>query len=397
MAIGSAVVLAAGEGNRLRPLTRSRPKPMLPAATRPILEYVLDTLVDAGVDEICLVVGYRRERVQEHFGPTYRDIELTYVRQDTQLGSGHALLAARNAVDGPVLVLNGDRIIEAEAVTAVAEAFETHGEPTVAVTRHPAAHRYGAVSLDGDHLTELVEKPARAQYRLINAGVYAFDDSIFGSIDRTPRHEGELALTDTIVRLIDAGEPVRGVSIGGMWVDATYPWDLLTVTEELLARGRVTEPARAERVWVSDSARVHGDATLQPPVVIAGDCEVGPGAVVGPQTALGRNATVGSNVTIARSVLDADTRVGPGSTLVDCVTGQDCRLGAATVVSGGPADVRVEDRVFEDQRLGAVVADHVRAVGDVSLAPGTLVGPASHLGFGVRASGEIPEGAEVVR
>lgn len=397
MEIGTAVVLAAGEGNRLRPLTRNRPKPMLPAATRPILEYVLDTLVDAGVGEICLVVGYRRERVQEHFGPTYRDVPLTYVRQDKQLGSGHALLAARGSVDGPVLVLNGDRIIEAGAVTAVAEAFETHGEPTLAVTEHPDAHRYGAVVLDGAHIAELIEKPASDDYRLINAGVYAFDESIFGAIDRTPRREGELALTDTIVRLIDAGEPVRGVSTGGMWVDATYPWDLLTVADELLARGRIQVPSREAGVWVADSARVHDRAALQAPVVVGPDCEVGAGAVLGPRTAVGRNVTVGPNATVAQSVLDTDTRIGAGSTLVDCVTGQDCRLGAATVVPGGPADVRVEDRVHEDQRLGAVLADHVRAAGDVSLAPGTLVGPGARLAVGVRTSGQVPGGAEVVR
>ena len=90
----SAIVLAAGEGKRLRPLTKHRPKPMLPAATKPILEHVFDALIDAGVTDITVVVGYKRTRVQSHFGPTYRNVPLQYVTQRKQLGSGHALLAA---------------------------------------------------------------------------------------------------------------------------------------------------------------------------------------------------------------------------------------------------------------------------------------------------------------
>jgi len=94
----SAVVLAAGEGIRLRPLTANRPKPMLPAGTRPILEHVLNALIDAGVDDIHLVVGYQANRVRSYFGSTYRDVSITYHTQANQLGSGHALLQAR---DGP--------------------------------------------------------------------------------------------------------------------------------------------------------------------------------------------------------------------------------------------------------------------------------------------------------
>ncbi|MFB6171683.1 MAG: sugar phosphate nucleotidyltransferase [Haloarculaceae archaeon] len=393
----TAVVLAAGEGTRLRPLTRNRPKPMLPAANRPILEYVLDALVEAGVDRICLVVGYKRDRVQGHFGPTYRDVPLVYAHQRKQLGSGHALLQARSVCDGPVLVVNGDRLLDASAVREVSETFERHGEPTLAVLEHPETSQYGAVRLRDGYLDELVEKPDADEFRFINAGIYAFDADIFDAVEATPRREGELGLTDTVVRFLAAGEPVRGVQIGGLWADATYPWDLLAVADELFARGRIGEREVAERVWVAESARVHDEATLQAPVVVGPDCEVAAGAVVGPNVALGRNATVGPNVTLVRSVLDADTRVEAGSVLIDAVAGEDCHLGASTTVPGGPADVRVDDRIFSRQRLGAVFADRVRAEGDVSCAPGTLVGPEARLGVGVRASGTVEAGAEVRR
>jgi len=396
MSIDTAVVLAAGEGTRLRPMTHNRPKPMLPAANRPILAYVLDALVAADVSRVVVVVGYKRDRVQGHFGPTYRGVDLEYVHQDKQLGSGHALLQARDAVDDPLLVLNGDRIIGANIVRDVVAEFEETGEPTVSVLERPDTRQYGAVVLHGDDVVELVEKPDTDEYRLINAGVYAFDPAVFEAVAATDREAGELALTETIVNLMADGR-VRGVRTEGMWVDATYPWDLLAVSDEILARGHVDERRQGEEVWVDPDATVHEAAVLQGPVAVGPDCEVGPGAVVGPGTALGRNVTVAANATVRRTLLDADTRVEAGSVLVDTVTGQDVHLGVGTVVPGGPADVRVGDEVFPDRRLGAVLADRAVTEGDASFSPGTLVGPRARIGTSVRASGTIAEGAEVVR
>jgi glucose-1-phosphate thymidylyltransferase len=370
---------------------------MLPAADRPILEHVLDALVDAGVDQLVLVVGYRRERVQEYVGPTYRGVDVDYVVQRKQLGSGHALRQARAAVDGAFLVVNGDRLVAADSVEAVVDAFETDdARAAVAVIERADARQYGAVRLRDRDIAEIVEKPDSDDYRLINAGIYAFAASVFEAIDETPRRDGELVLPDTIARLVDR-ERVRAVRTSGLWVDATYPWDLLEVAAEVLARGRVTQRARREGVWVDEAARVHEAATLRPPVVVGPDSEVAPGAVVGPDVALGRNTTVGANTTVERAVLDADARVGPGSTLLDAVLGQNVHLGAATTIPGGPGDVRVEGRVFEGRRLGAVVADRARARGGVSFAPGTLVGPGATLHSGTHVSGTVSEGSEVVR
>ena len=397
MSVQTAVVLAAGEGTRLQPLTRNRPKPMLPAANRPILEHVLDALVDAGVERIVLVVGFRRERVQEHFGPSYRDVDLEYVVQQKQLGSGHALLQARDAVDEPTLVVNGDRVIEASSVEDVATTFETGDAPAaMAVLEHPDTSQYGAVTLHDRDIAEIVEKPETGENRLINAGIYAFEPSIFDAIEATPREAGELALTDTIDRLLES-ERVRAVQTGGLWVDATYPWDLLEVASEVLARGRVVEPETDERVWVDDAASIHEDATLRSPVVVGPDCEVGAGAVVGPNVALGHNVTVGPNTTVERSILDTDARVDAGSTLQDAVLGRDVHLGAATTIPGGPSDVRVGRQVFEEQRLGAVLGDRVRTRGGVTFEPGALVGPRVRVGTGAHVSGTVTDGTEVVR
>jgi len=397
MSVRTAVVLAAGEGTRLRPLTRNRPKPMLPAANRPILEHVLDALVDAGVRQLVLVVGYRRDRVQEYFGPSYRDVPIEYAVQDKQLGSGHALLQARDAIEGSCVVVNGDRLIEAGSVRDVVDAFETDDVPAaLAVIERPSVRHYGAVVLRDRDIDQIVEKPDTDEYRLINAGIYAFDAAIFEAIDETSRADGELGLTDTIAELVDR-ERVRGVRTEGLWVDATYPWDLLEVAAEVLARGRVPQQETDGAVWVDPAATVHDDAVLQGPVAVGPDSEIGPGAVVGPIVAVGRNGTVGANATVQRTVLDADTRVAAGSTLVDAVLGQTVHLGPGTTVPGGPADVRVDTEVFEEQPLGAVIADRTTAAGDVSFEPGALVGPNVEIHAGAHVPGRVAGGAEVVR
>jgi UDP-N-acetylglucosamine diphosphorylase/glucosamine-1-phosphate N-acetyltransferase len=397
MSVTTAVVLAAGEGTRLRPLTRNRPKPMLPAATRPILEHVLDALVDAGMERLVLVVGYRRSRVQEYFGPEYRDTPIEYVEQSKQLGSGHALLQAREAVAGPALVVNGDHLVEASAVREVADAFAaTDAGATVAVIERDDPRRYGAVTLSNGALAEIIEKPETDEYRLINAGIYAFDETIFERIEATPRTAGELALTDTIARLVETSR-VGAVRVSGLWVDATYPWDLLAVTRSMLDHGRVSGPQRGDGVWVAESAHVHGDAILQPPVAVAANAEVGPGTVLGPTVAVGRNATVGANATVQRSLLDGDTRVGHAATLVDTVCGESVTVGADVSVPGGPADVRIDSRVFDDRRLGAVLADRVEVGGAATFVPGTLVGPGATIETGVSVDGRIPENGRVVR
>ena len=394
MAITTGVVLAAGEGTRLRPLTANRPKTMLPAADRPVLEHVLDVLVECGIERLCLVVGYRRERVQEHFGHDYRDVPITYIHQNKQLGSAHALQCAADEVDGPILVLNGDRVIDERIVEDVLDGFD--GGPALAALEHPTPSEYGAVRAERGRLTEFIEKPETDDFRLINAGVYAFNEAIFAAIERTPRRAGELQLPDVIATLMHDG-PVRAIETDGLWVDATYPWDLLYLTRELLSRGRISQPESEPKTWVAESARVHPDATLQPPVVVGPDAEIAAGAVLGPNVAVGRNATVGANATLQDALLDSDCRIGPGTTLLDCVAGETATVGAGTVVSGGPGDVRVGDTVFEAQRLGAVIADRVSVGGGVTFASGTLVGANVDIGAGVHASGTIPDDTEVVR
>ena len=387
-----AVVLAAGEGVRLRPLTRHRPKPMLPAANKPILAYVFDGLIEAGVSDITVVVGYGRGRVQDHFGPTYRNVPLTYVRQQKQLGTGHALLAVEDRFDDePFLVVYGDQILDSRIVRDVINDTAEETAATIGVLDHNRVEHYGGVIMDGNRVTDLVERPADERRYRLNAGIYGLRPRIFEAIRSAEPRDGEHSLIDALSWLVDETE-VRGTITDGLWMDATYPWDLLEVMRDLTDAG-VVGGTRDERI--EDSATLHETVVIRDPVVIGPDVEVGPETVLGPYTCLGENVTVGSGAIIEGSVLDSDTRVGPNATLVDCVTGQGVHIGAASTVPGGPGDVRIGDRVFERKRLGALLADRVDDHGATTFTPGTMVGSDTTVRAGTRVDGTIEEETEI--
>lgn len=384
----TAIVLAAGEGNRLHPLTKNRPKPMLPAAAKPILEHVFDQLVDAGVAEIVVVVGYKRERIQSHFGPSYRDVPVTYVTQNKQLGTGHAVLAAEAAVDGTCLVVNGDQIAASQIIRDTLEAHDAAA--TVALLQRSSVAGYGGVLVDEGRVTTIVEDPPDDREYLLNAGIYVLEPAAFDAIRAAEPRAGERLLVDGLSKLIKRGDAVRGTISEGLWVDATYPWDLLDVSFELFGTELVPESGT-----VHESATVHDSAVIRDPVVVSRDCVVEPGAVVGPYVCLGENTTVGSNAVVERSVVDTDTRIGANATVIECVTGTGVRIGRGSTVPGGPGDVRVADRVFENETLGALLADRVHDRGGVTYVPGTLVGPRTEIQAGTTVRGTLEAETEV--
>lgn len=394
MTIATAVVLAAGEGERLRPLTYRRPKPLLPAGNRPIINHVLDTLIDAGVEEIHLVVGYENTRVQDHVGSTYGDVPVEYVQQDTQLGSGHALLQAKDVVDGSFVVVYGDQIVESSLISAVVEAHTADEAPaTLAVLEDSRAQAYDGVGVDDGFVNDIAIGPDVPPGYGLNAGVYAFESDVFEALAPASSDDGTVTIPGAIRTMLERNQKLRAVETDGLWVDANYPWDLLTVASELFDHGVLTETDKE----IPESATVHESATIRSPVAIDEDAVVGPGAVLGPNVCLGENATVEANAVVDNSIIDADARVGPNVTLLDSVVGQGAQIGAGTTIAGGPGDVHVGTRVFEDEPLGAVIADRARLSGGGSVAPGTLVGPDVFTETGVSLKGTIDPGQEVVR
>jgi len=384
-----AVVLAAGEGTRLRPLTRTRPKPMLPIADQPLLEHVVDAAREAGVDEFVFVVGYERERIQSYFGDGEDwGIDIEYAVQEKQLGTGHALLQAAPHVDGPFVALNGDRIIDPAAVSKVVDAGRDHERPVMAVTRVDDPSNYGIVEFDGQRVTSIEEKPpAHAiSTNVINAGIYVLDESVFEDLRDTER-EGELAITSTLRKYAAAGD-LNTVWFDGLWLDVSYLWDFVSVNEQVIDWFGET---RAETAAVHDSAAVVG------PIALGEDVRVRPNATVLPGTSLGDNVEVGANATVSNAVVLPDATIGDGAVVKDCIVGANASVGPQVSIEGGDADIVVDGELHENVRLGGVVGDNASVGGGAALAPGCILGNEVRVETGIAVDGRIEDGAVVRR
>ena len=385
-----AVVLAAGKGRRLWPLTENRPKPMLPVANRPILEHIIDTLTQTAITEVLVVVGSNRDRIQSHFEDSYGDLEISYIVQEQQLGTGHALLQAESHLGDSFIALNGDRVIDAAVIDAVISRRKETNEPVMAITRIERPSRYGVVELEGQTVVGLEEQPHpdRTKSDYINAGVYAFGPEIFAAIRRIETH-GEQALTDALDTFID-DQRLEAVRYQGTWLDVSEPWDLLTVNTALLGTER-------------SSNTIPENATIDPSAVVRESTTIGENTVVHPQAAvldgvsLGENVSVGAGAIVKNAIILSDATIKSGSVMTDCIVGANTTLGSNTTVEGGHADVVLSDTVYHDITLGGLIGDNVAGGGNVTITPGTIVGNNATLDSGTYVSGRIDDRSHVQR
>lgn len=387
------VVLAAGQGTRMRPLTDDRPKPLLPAAGRPLLEHAFDACADV-VDEFVVVVGYRSEDVSDRLGSEYRDIPISYVDQENPKGTAHAIAQARDVVDDRFVVLNGDVLVDPGLAQALAAA-EGYAIATTAVS-DPSSYGVVSVGVDGT-LEAIVEKPSDPPTNLANVGCYAFQPEVFEYIDRTGESErGEFEITETLELLLSDGRDVSVVEYDGRWLDVGRPWELLEANELLLSDveraidGEVAAGATVDGdVVVEEGATVRDGVTIEGPVVVKSGAEVGPNAYVRGATVVGPNGKIGHGVEVKNSILMEDAAAPHLSYVGDSILGRDVNLGAGTNV----ANLRHDDdsvkmtvkgeRVDTGRRkLGVVLGDGVKTGINVSLNAGVKVGSGVGIGPG---------------
>jgi glucose-1-phosphate thymidylyltransferase long form len=235
-----AVVLAAGEGTRLRPLTDDRPKGMVEAAGDPLLTHCFSQLAALGVDSLVVVVGYRKERIIDHYGDEFRGIPITYAHQRSQRGLAHALLTAEPHVDDDFVVMLGDNVFRANLADVVRRQEEQAADAAFLVEAVPesAASRYGVcVTNDAGEIVDVVEKPDDPPSRLVMTGFYTFSPAIFDACRLVqPSDRGEYELTDAIHLLIESGRRIDAVRMDGWRVDVGYPEDRDRAAQRLSSR-----------------------------------------------------------------------------------------------------------------------------------------------------------------
>ena len=191
-----AVILAAGEGQRLRPFTVTKPKVMLSIADKPILQYVIESLAQNGIRNIVLVVGYRKEQIFDYIGSGEQlGVDIVYITQERQLGTAHALAQAKAVIKNDFLVLPGDNLIEADTIAR----FVTTKPDSVLVKMVDNPVRYGVVTIEEGVVKDIMEKPKEAKSNIVNTGIYAFTTEIFNFV------EAELDIPDVLNKMLAQG------------------------------------------------------------------------------------------------------------------------------------------------------------------------------------------------
>lgn len=384
-----AVILAAGEGRRLTPLTNRRPKPMIPVANKPLLEYIVEAVAAAGLEQITLVVGYNQERIRNHFADGDEwGVTITYVEQATQLGTGHAVLQAEPAVDGPFVVLNGDRIVEPAIIERVAAAVRAGTHPVVTTTTAETPREYGVITADGETVTNIEEKPeGPVETNQINAGIYGFAPAFFETI-RTTHTNGELTLTAALNEHAREHGGIDRLTYTGQWLDVSNLWDLLRVNAGLIeteATAHSADETTRERATVADD------------VVIADTVRVGPNVTIRGNTAIGRNVTIEANAVVENAIIFPDTVIGAGAVIRDAVIASNVRVGPNVTIDGPAKTMVVEDTVHRDIELGGVVGDNTTIGAGATLTTGAVVGDDVDTDPGVTIDSRIAAGTTVRR
>jgi bifunctional UDP-N-acetylglucosamine pyrophosphorylase/glucosamine-1-phosphate N-acetyltransferase len=407
------VVLAAGEGTRMRPLTETRPKPTLPVAGRPLVEHTVSAAVAAGAERVIVVVAGESGPIRASLGDRVEGVPVEYAVQADQRGTADAVRAAADRLsDGPFAVLNGDSLYDVPSLSDLYDAT-----PAVGSFRVDDPSQYGVLEVadagdepggDGPRrVTGVIEKPADPPSNLVNAGAYAFPAAARDWLAVSESERGELELTDVLSRACVEYE-VRTVPFE-RWLDVGRPWDLLAANEWKLAEvsAGVADGADVHPdAELTGTVRVEAGATVRAGVVIDGPALVSEGATVGPNafvrgaTLVGPDAKVGHAVEVKNAVLFEGATVGHLSYVGDSVLGRDVNFGAGTNVANlrhDGADVRMTlkgDRVSTGRRkLGVVCGDEVKTGINTSLNAGVVLAGGARTGPGEVVTRDVrPDG-----
>jgi len=397
------VVLAAGEGKRMHPLTYTRPKVMLPIANKPILEWNLTNAITTGIKEYIFVVSYKSEMVRNYFGKGEKwNVKIEYVNQGPPLGTAHAIATIERFVND-FIVISGDTIFGKEDLKNIVD-----NKSSIGLVKVDDATEYGIVELKGKKIEKIYEKMEKPFSNIINAGIYHFDKRIFNYINKTKKStRGEYEITDSINIMLN------DLSLTGIflkeWKDVVYPWHMLDSNEEILKKTKNKIEGVIEKnttiqgkVIVGKNTNVMNGSYIEGPVVIGSNCKIGPNCYIRPYTSIGNNCHIGNACEIKNSIIMDNSNVPHQNYVGDSVIGYHCNLGAGTKIANLRLDKKNIDVVLNGKKLetkrrklGTILGDNVQTGINSMINVGSMIGNNVFIGLGAIVSGEIRPNAKI--
>ena len=404
------LILAAGKGERLLPITENCPKVLVPILGRPLIEYIINDLSKLGQKDLVVVVGHKSEQIKTHLGDGTRfGVNITYVRQERLTGEAEAILAAEDLLQGPepFLVVDGDFVADPDLISSTMRlGLEKDADIALALTKVQDPSHFGVVKLgENNKIHDVIEKPplAEAPSNLAVSSVYLFKNSIFEPL-RKIRH-----LESAMSNMMKAGKRAYGLVWDNEWIDIGRPWDFLRANQFLMKKA-----FGIDRNHVDPSASVASSAKLEEPYFIGANAKVmdnasvkgsyvderariGTNCLIRDFSYVGRRTVVGFSCEIKTSIIMDNTAIGHLAYVGDSIIGQQCEFGAGAITANtrfdkGTVRMLIEGREVDSGRigLGAIVGDGAQIGVNVSIYPGRKIGCGAWIKPGDVVAKDVP-------
>lgn len=333
------LILAGGHGTRLRPITYTTSKQLIPIANKPVLFYAIEALKDAGITDIGIIVGHTEERICDiqttvGDGSTF-GVKVTYIKQDAPRGIAHAVMISEKFMgDSPFVVYLGDNLLKG-GIREFKDLFESSStDALVLLTPVANPQMFGVAEMDGDRILRLVEKPKEPKSNLALVGIYFFRNSVFGVLKKLkPSWRNELEITEAVDNMVQSKDySVAAHVVKGWWKDTGKPEDILhanhLVLDDITPQnlGQMEENVRIiGKARIGKKTIIHANSVIKGPVIIGDNCRIGPNAYIGPYTAIGDNTTIDGGE-IEYSILLSDCKIDCKKRIVHSLIGKNSRV-----------------------------------------------------------------------
>ena len=380
--IENALILAAGKGTRMWPLTENIPKPLLSICGLPIIERQIQELRKVGVKKLYILIGYQMKELSDYLGKTKFGIDIEYIIQEEQKGTGHAVNQAKNIIQGNFYCINGDLIVDSKNLERLKE---KENYLTMMVTNVKDGSNFGVIESRNGRLVSINEKGISGE-STINAGLFLFNEKIFDAIDNIEKSiRGEYELTDA---LQDISNDIHILEYQGFWKDIGAPWDLITVNEKYMhniknqIKGTIEDNVVIKgNIHLEENSVIKSGTYIEGGVWIGKDCTVGPNSYLREGTVLCGKNKVGASTEIKNSILMNGAKAPHHNYVGDSIIGENSNLGSGTKIANLRLDKKEIIVVHKGvkintgrKKLGAIIGSNVNTGINASINAGTILG-----------------------
>ena len=318
------IVLHGGHGTRLRPLTHTGPKQLLPIANKPMSQYCIESIKETGINEIAIIVGGTgSSKVREYYGSGEKfGVSFTYIEQDRPKGIAHAIRLCKEFVNNEkFLVFLGDNIVQRSIADFTSNFKKSEFDATILLCEVDNPSRFGIAAIENNKITKILEKPKDPPSNLAVTGIYFLTPIIFDVIDNLkPSGRNELEITDALDILLEKNHNISFEMITDYWKDTGTPEDILNANRQVL------EHICNQTCIVDESSITLSNSNWITPSIIGKNCKIDKSARIGPNASIGDNTIISSDVVIENSIIMSDCKIHGGLNIRDSIISANCHL-----------------------------------------------------------------------